>query len=99
MNGLAYLFERFPSFTQTFCYREISALYRQGVQTAIFSVRQPVNEPAQEGAASVVKEGEDLPGDEPLMREVDQAGGKRKIHEPAARQVAGRGRQHAVTRL
>ena len=30
MNGLAYLFERFPSFTQTFCYREIAELRRQG---------------------------------------------------------------------
>ncbi len=45
MSGLAYLFERFRSFTQTFCHREIVALRRQGVSPAIFSVRRPVNEP------------------------------------------------------
>ncbi len=36
---LAYVFERFPSFTQTFCAREVLELERQGVRPLLFSVR------------------------------------------------------------
>ncbi len=99
MNGLAYLFERFPSFAQTFCYREISELYRQGVKPAIFSVRQPVNEPAQDWDASIVKEVEYLPGDEQLIREVDQAARKGKLPDAAAREIAAWGRKTDFLRL
>src|SRR5438128_8764209 len=38
---LAYVFERFPKFSQTFCYREIAELFRQGIRPAIFSLRGP----------------------------------------------------------
>ena len=38
MNHLAYVFERFPSFTQTFCVREILELERQGLRPLIFSI-------------------------------------------------------------
>src|SRR6266487_2462889 len=38
MTKFAYLFERFPSFGQTFCYREVAELARQGVNSPIFSV-------------------------------------------------------------
>ena len=48
MSGLAYLFERFPSFTQTFCYREIVALRHAGVTPALFAVRRPQDEPPQD---------------------------------------------------
>lgn len=43
----AYLFERFPSFTQTFCAREVMEMRRQGVLCPIFSIRNPQDEPAQ----------------------------------------------------
>jgi colanic acid/amylovoran biosynthesis glycosyltransferase len=46
-NRLAYLFERFPSFTQTFCAREIAELYRQGVTPPVFSIRRPKDDPPQ----------------------------------------------------
>jgi glycosyltransferase involved in cell wall biosynthesis len=46
-NRLGYLFERFPSFTQTFCAREIAELYRQGVTPPVFSIRQPKDDPPQ----------------------------------------------------
>jgi colanic acid/amylovoran biosynthesis glycosyltransferase len=36
---LAYVFERFPKFSQTFCYREVAELFRQGVRPQIFSLR------------------------------------------------------------
>lgn len=42
MSGLAYLFERFPAFGQTFCYREVAELKRQGCDFPIFSIRKPV---------------------------------------------------------
>ncbi|HEY3664323.1 MAG TPA: hypothetical protein VGL24_14310, partial [Chthoniobacterales bacterium] len=79
MSGLAYLFERFPSFTQTFCYREIVELRRQGVTPAIFSVRRPVDEPAQDWDPSIVEQVEYFPGDEELVREVDRAARKGKL--------------------
>jgi colanic acid/amylovoran biosynthesis glycosyltransferase len=41
IDRLGYLFERFPSFTQTFCAREIAELYLQGVRPPVFSIRQP----------------------------------------------------------
>jgi colanic acid/amylovoran biosynthesis glycosyltransferase len=41
---LGYLFERFPSFTQTFCAREVAELYRQGLTPPVFSIRRPVEE-------------------------------------------------------
>lgn len=41
---IAYVFERFPSFTQTFCVREILELERQGIQPLIFSIRDTRDE-------------------------------------------------------
>ena len=38
---LAYLFERFPAFTKTFCAREVAELYRQKFQVPVFSIRKP----------------------------------------------------------
>jgi len=47
-TGLAYLFERFPSFTQTFCFREVLELRKQGVDSPVFSIRKPDDEPDQD---------------------------------------------------
>lgn len=44
---LVYVFERFPTFTQTFCVREILELERQGIRPLIFSLRDTSEEPAQ----------------------------------------------------
>lgn len=41
MAAFAYLFERFPSFTQTFCYREVANMRRQGADAPVFSIRKP----------------------------------------------------------
>jgi colanic acid/amylovoran biosynthesis glycosyltransferase len=38
----AYLFERFPAFTQTFCAREIVALYKRHVCPEVFSLKTPI---------------------------------------------------------
>lgn len=99
MPGLAYLFERFPSFTQTFCYREIVELRRQSLSPAIFSVRRPVNEPAQDWDATIVAQVEYFPGDEELVREVDRAVRKGNLPESATREIAAWGRKTDFLRL
>jgi colanic acid/amylovoran biosynthesis glycosyltransferase len=40
----AYLFERFPAFTKTFCAREVAELYRQNYRVPVFSIRRPNDE-------------------------------------------------------
>ena len=99
MRGLAYLFERFPSFTQTFCYREIVELRRQGLSPAVFSVRHPVREPAQDWDATIVAQVEYLPGDEELVRAVDRAARKRNLPQAATREIAAWGRKTDFLRL
>ena len=44
MRQLAYLFERFPAFTKTFCAREVAELYRQNYRIPVFSIRRPNDE-------------------------------------------------------
>lgn len=44
-HPLAYVFERFPSFTQTFCAREVVELERQGLAPLIFSIHDTSAEP------------------------------------------------------
>ncbi|HET9376547.1 MAG TPA: glycosyltransferase family 4 protein [Chthoniobacterales bacterium] len=44
MCKLAYLFERFPAFTKTFCAREVAELYRQNYRVPVFSIRRPNDE-------------------------------------------------------
>lgn len=46
MPSFAYLFERFPSFTQTFCYREAAEMCRQAGGVPIYSIRRPRDLPA-----------------------------------------------------
>ncbi|MFT4546334.1 MAG: colanic acid/amylovoran biosynthesis glycosyltransferase [Verrucomicrobiales bacterium] len=45
---LAYVFERFPTFTQTFCVREILELERQGLRPMLFSIRDTRDEPLED---------------------------------------------------
>jgi colanic acid/amylovoran biosynthesis glycosyltransferase len=79
MAPFAYLFERFPSFGQTFCYREVAELYRQGISPAIFSIRNPKNEPPQDWDARIVKHVHYLPEEKELLEDVQRASKKRKL--------------------
>jgi colanic acid/amylovoran biosynthesis glycosyltransferase len=79
MARFAYLFERFPSFGQTFCYREVAELYRQGVAPPIFSTRNPKDEPAQDWDARIVKHVHYLPGEKELLDDVRRASNKGKV--------------------
>ena len=99
MTGLAYLFERCPSFTQTFCHREIFELRRQEVFPAIFSIRRPSGEPPQDWEAATVQEVQYLPGEEELVREVDAALRKGKLPGEAASAIAAWGRKSDFLRL
>lgn len=99
MSGLAYLFERFPSFTQTFCYREIAELRRQGASPGIFSIRQPTGEPVQDWDDAIVREVQYLPGDEELVRDVETALRKKRLPAAAANAIADWGRKTDFLRL
>jgi colanic acid/amylovoran biosynthesis glycosyltransferase len=99
MTGLAYLFERFPSFTQTFCYREIAELRRQGISPAIFSVRRPTDEPAQDWEASRPDRVQYLPDDEQLVRDMDRALRTKELPAEVVREIAVWGRQTDFLRL
>jgi glycosyltransferase involved in cell wall biosynthesis len=79
MTQFAYLFERFPSFGQTFCYREVAEFYRQGVAPPIFSIRNPKDEPAQDWDAGIVKHVHYLPEEKELLDDVRRASKKGKL--------------------
>jgi len=79
MALFTYLFERFPSFGQTFCYREVAELYRQGVAPPVFSIRNPKDESAQDWDARIVKQVHYLPEEKELLNEVQRAAKKGKL--------------------
>jgi colanic acid/amylovoran biosynthesis glycosyltransferase len=73
MREVAYLFERFPSFGQTFCYREVAELERQGTKVHVYSIRRPVNEPPQAWDNRIVERVHYLPDEKTLVPEIDSA--------------------------
>src|SRR5437773_1400419 len=79
MSRFAYLFERFPSFGQTFCYREVTELDRQGAAPPIFSIRNPKGEPPQDWDARIVKRVHYLPEEKEVLDDVQRALKKRKL--------------------
>ncbi|HEY2614347.1 MAG TPA: glycosyltransferase family 4 protein [Chthoniobacterales bacterium] len=99
MREVAYLFERFPSFGQTFCYREVAELERQGVKVHVDSIRRPANEPPQDWNEEIVRRVHYLPEERELVAEVDRALHEGKI-SPAAREAIRQwGRQSDFLRL
>jgi len=79
MTQFAYLFERFPSFGQTFCYREVGELARQGITPPIFSIRNPKDEPPQEWDARIVERVHYLPEEKELLDGVRRVSKKAKL--------------------
>ena len=79
MALFAYLFERFPSFGQTFCYREVAELHRQGITPPIFSIRNPKDEPPQDWDTRIVRGVHYLPEEKELLEEVQRASKKRRL--------------------
>lgn len=76
MNSFAYLFERFPSFVQTFVYREAVEMVRRGMEPWLVSIRRP-NDPV-DLTAEMDAEVFYLPEEKALRAEVDaqRAAGK-----------------------
>jgi glycosyltransferase involved in cell wall biosynthesis len=79
MASFAYLFERFPSFGQTFCYREVAELARQGITPPIFSIRNPKDEPPQDWDMRIVQRVHYLPDEKELLDDVGRASKKRRL--------------------
>jgi glycosyltransferase involved in cell wall biosynthesis len=79
MANFAYLFERFPSFGQTFCYREVAELAQQGITPPIFSIRNPRDEPPQDWDNRIVKRVHYLPGEKELLDNVRSASRRQKL--------------------
>jgi glycosyltransferase involved in cell wall biosynthesis len=79
MTRFAYLFERFPSFGQTFCYREVAELDRQDIAPPIFSIRNPKDEPPQDWDNRIVERVHYLPDEKELLEEVRRAAKKGQI--------------------
>jgi colanic acid/amylovoran biosynthesis glycosyltransferase len=79
MARFAYLFERFPSFGQTFCYREVAELDRQDIALPTFSIRIPKDEPPQDWDRRIVERVQYLPEEKRLLDEVRRAQGKQRL--------------------
>ncbi len=99
MAPFAYLFEWFPSFGQTFCYREVAELYRQGVAAPIFSIRNPKDEPAQDWDARIVRRVHYLPEEKELLDDVRRASKKGRLASETVAALDEWGRRTDFLRL
>lgn len=99
MLRVAYLFERFPSFGQTFCYREVAELVRQGAEVSVFSIRHPSDEPQQDWDEAIVGAITYLPEEAALLEEVEKARRSDALPEEAVRALRDWGRQTDFLRL
>src|SRR6266513_1627375 len=70
---LAYVFARFPKFSQTFCYREIAELFRQGIRPAIFSLRSPDFGPETAWDRAIISTVHQLPEGDAFARLANEA--------------------------
>jgi colanic acid/amylovoran biosynthesis glycosyltransferase len=99
MPEVAYLFERFPSFGQTFCYREVAELERQGINVEVFSIRRPTGEPQEAWDKSLVERVHYLPEEKPLVGEIDRVLKTKAVADPVRAVVKEWGRQSDFLRL
>src|SRR5436189_1139979 len=99
MSEVAYLLERFPSFGQTFCYREVAELERQGTKVHVYSIRRPVDEPRQNWDDQLVRKVHYLPEENALVREVDRLVREGRVSDTTRETVENWGRQSDFLRL
>src|SRR5437588_10789120 len=99
MPEVAYLFERFPSFGQTFCYREVAELERQGARLHLFSIRRPTDEPAQDWDRALVQRVVYLPEEKILVPEIERALRKNAVSSEARGAIEAWGRRSDFLRL
>ena len=79
MNHLAYVFERFPSFTQTFCVREILELERQGLRPLLFSIHDVRDEAVQHFPPDLLERVHFLPTPAELVETIQQLKDARQL--------------------
>ena len=99
MTQLAYLFERFPAFSQTFCYREVAELDQQGFKPPIFSIRNPKGERPQDWDARIVERVHYLPEEKELLDDVRRASKTRKLTAEIVAALDEWGRRRDFLRL
>src|SRR5207244_1970465 len=99
MTQFVYLFERFPSFGQTFCYREVAELARQGIAPPIFSIRNPKDESPQEWDQRIVKRVHYLPEERELLNDVRRTSKKGKLTAESIAAIDEWGRRTDFLRL
>lgn len=99
MAPFTYLFERFPSFGQTFCYREVEEIYRQGTTPPIFSIRNPKDEPPQDWDSRIVSRVRYLPQEKELLESVHRAAKKRRLNPEIVGALGEWGRRTDFLRL
>jgi colanic acid/amylovoran biosynthesis glycosyltransferase len=99
MPEVAYLFERFPSFGQTFSYREVAELERQGTAVEVFSIRRPSGEPEQDWDSAIVDRVHYLPEEKPLVAEVERILKTKAVSDRVRAVVEKWGRQSDFLRL
>ncbi len=99
MRRVAYLFERFPSFGQTFCYREVAEMVRQGVEVSIFSIRKPKGEPAQDWDPAIIERVHYLPEEADLLAQVQRSMRAGDLPAEVVRAITDWGRQPDFLRL
>ena len=75
----AYVFERFPSFTQTFCAREVMEMQRQGVRLLLFSIRSTAKEVVSHFPQDLIDQVITLPAPETLLVEVESMKDRREL--------------------
>lgn len=99
MLRIGYVFERFPSFSQTFCYREVAELERQGTEVRVFSIRRPIGEPLQDWDEQLARKVHYLPDEFELLKEIQQAIQRNELPAQAARAIDEWGRKSDFLRL
>ena len=99
MTKFAYLFERFPSFSQTFCYREVAELDRRDLTPPIFSIRKPKEEPPQDWDKRILERVHYLPEEKELLDDVHRASKKGKLTEAIVAALDEWGRRTDFLRL
>ena len=99
MLRAAYLFERFPSFGQTFCYREVSELIGQGAEVSIYSIRRPLGEPSQDWNEEIVRRVVYLPDEMELLAEITRCTREEILPAAALQAIQEWGRQTDFLRL
>jgi colanic acid/amylovoran biosynthesis glycosyltransferase len=97
--SFAYVFERFPSFVQTFCLREVQEMIRQGMEPLIYSIRPPEECATTVFPPDIMRRVKFLPPDDELRRQVRALREEHKLSSVIWNQFQSWGDKGDKTRL